>query len=277
MATPTQQAERLTRDKEHLHLQWKHDLEPLAQVAIGDTLVVETADNFALFREMNSEDDLVESMSLTQLNPLTGPIYVTGAQPGDTLVVEVVDVTVEDQGHMALIPNVGVLRNHTRTPHTKIWKIRMVTPSSTRTSSSRLTDRGHLRHHAGGRWHLRDSPRTARREPRRYEPHYRGLLLHAGLCPGAMVMVGDVHANQGDSEIAMGIEVDGTVTLRFVDMVRDEKFRTPGSKRPTLGLSSRCSDPGEGNRAICLYAAEFLADRLGISMEDATYPSMRGR
>ena len=35
-------------------------------------------------------------------------------------------------------------------------------------------------------------------------------------------MVGDVHANQGDSEIAMGIEIDGTVTIRFVDLVRDE-------------------------------------------------------
>ena len=120
----TQQVQRVTRDKDHLHLQLKHDLEPLVRVAIGDTLVVETANNFGLFREMNSEDDLVESMSLTQLNPLTGPIEVEGAEPGDTLVVEILDVTVEDQGHIALIPNVGVLRNHTKTPHTKIWKIR---------------------------------------------------------------------------------------------------------------------------------------------------------
>ena len=82
MATPTQQAQRVTRDKEHLHLQWQHDLEPLARVAIGDTLVVETADNFGLFREMNSKDDLVEAMSLTQLNPLTGPIYVEGRASG---------------------------------------------------------------------------------------------------------------------------------------------------------------------------------------------------
>ena len=69
MTAATQQVERVTRNKEHLQLQWRHDLAPLAQVAIGETLVVETADNFALFREMNSEDDLVDSMSLDPAEP----------------------------------------------------------------------------------------------------------------------------------------------------------------------------------------------------------------
>jgi len=269
----TQQVQRLTRDKEHLHLQWKHDLEPLARVAIGDTLVVETADNFGLFREMNSEDDLVESMSLTQLNPLTGPIEVEGAEPGDTLVVEILDVTVEDQGHIALIPNVGVLRNHTRTPHTKIWKIRdgqsilnediqfPIRPIVGTFGAMPAEDGVFAIHPGPHGGNLDDTNLTI--GAFYYMPVFR---------PGAMVMVGDVHANQGDSEIAMGIEVDGTVTLRFVDLVRGENI--PYARIETATHWVFPADAPTLEEAIersALYAAEFLVDRLGISIEDATY------
>jgi amidase len=269
----TQQAQRVTRDKEHLHLQLKHDLKPLARVAIGDTLVVETADNFGLFREMNSEDDLVESMSLTQLNPLTGPIEVEGAEPGDTLVVEIVDVTVEDHGHIALIPNVGVLRNHTKTPHTKIWKIRdgqsilnediqfPIRPIVGTFGTMPAEDGTYAIHPGPHGGNLDDTNLTI--GAYFYMPVFR---------PGAMVMVGDVHANQGDSEIAMGIEVDGTVTLRFVDLVRGESI--PYARIETADRWAFPADAPTLEEAIeqsALYAAEFLVDRLGISMEDATY------
>jgi amidase len=269
----TQQAQRVTRDKEHLHLQWMHDLEPLAWVAIGDTLVVETADNFGLFREVNSEDDLVESMSLTQLNPLTGPIEVEGAEPGDTLVVEIVDVTVEDQGHIALIPNVGVLRNHTKTPHTKIWKIRdgqailnedirfPIRPIVGTFGTMPAEDGTYAIHPGPHGGNLDDTNLTI--GAFYYMPVFR---------PGAMVMVGDVHANQGDSEIAMGIEVDGAVTLRFVDLVRGGHI--PYAQIETADRWVFPADAPTLEEAIersALYAAEFLVDRLGISMEDATY------
>jgi amidase len=273
VATTTQQVERVTRDKEHLHLQWKHDLEPLARVAMGDTLVVETADNFGLFREMNSEDDLVDAMSLTQLNPLTGPIYVEDARPGDTLVVEIVDVTVEDQGHIALIPNVGVLRNHTKTPHTKIWKIRdgqsilnqdiqfPIRPIVGTFGTMPAEDGTYAIHPGPHGGNLDDTNLTI------------GAFYHMPVfVPGALVMVGDVHANQGDSEIAMGIEIDGTVTLRFVDLVRDEQI--PYARIETADQWVFPADAPTLEEAVelsALYAAQFLCERLELSMEDATY------
>jgi amidase len=273
VATTTQQVQRVTRDKEHLHLQWKHDLEPLARVAMGDTLVVETADNFGLFREMNSEDDLVDAMSLTQLNPLTGPIYVEDARPGDTLVVEIVDVTVEDQGHIALIPNVGVLRNHTKTPHTKIWKIRdgqsilnqdiqfPIRPIVGTFGTMPAEDGTYAIHPGPHGGNLDDTNLTI------------GAFYHMPVfVPGALVMVGDVHANQGDSEIAMGIEIDGTVTLRFVDLVRGETI--PYARIETADQWVFPADAPTLEEAVelsALYAAQFLCERLELSMEDATY------
>jgi amidase len=269
----TTQIQRLTREKEHLQLQWKHDLQPRARVAVGDTIVVETADNFGLFREMESENDLVEAMALTQLNPLTGPIYVEGAQPGDTLVVEVVDVTVEERGHIALIPNVGVLRNHTRTPHTKIWEIRdgqailnediqfPVRPIVGTFGTMPAEDGTYAIYPGPHGGNLDDTNLTI------------GAFYYMPVfVPGALVMVGDVHANQGDSEIAMGIEIDGTVTLRFVDLVPGENI--PYARIETADQWVFPADAPTLEEAIeqsALYAAQFLTDRLDISMEDATY------
>ena len=103
---------RVTRDKEHLHLQLRHDAEPIVRVAVGDSLIVETEDNFALYQEMNSANDLVpEPPPLTELNPLTGPIAITGAEPGDTLIVEIVDIAVVGHGTFLFHLNGKALNN----------------------------------------------------------------------------------------------------------------------------------------------------------------------
>ena len=264
---------RLSRDKEHLRLQWKHDLEPRARVQIGETLVVETADNFALYREMDSDNDLVDSLPLTQLNPLTGPIAVAGAEPGDTLIVEIADITVADQGHIALIPNTGVLKNYTNPPHTKIWQIvdgesvfnddiRFPIRPILGTFGTMPADDGlaaiYPGPHAGN---LDDTNSTI------------GAYYHLPVfVPEAMVMVGDVHANQGDSEIAMGIEVDGEVTLRFVDLVKGENLpyaRIETAERWVFPADAQTLE--EAIQVSASYAARFLVDRLGISMEDAAH------
>lgn len=269
----TQTFTRLPRDKEYLQLRWKHDLEPRARVAIGDFILVETADNFALYREMNSDDDLVESLPLTQLNPLTGPIAVTGAEPGDTLIVEVVDITVASQGHIALIPGTGMLKNYTNPPHTKIWQIVdgesifnedirfPIRPILGTFGTMPAEDGLHAIYpgpHAGN---LDDTNSTI------------GAYYHLPVnVPEALVMVGDVHANQGDSEIAMGIEIDGEVTLRFVDLVKGENL--PYARLETADTWIFPADAKTLEEAIQVsasYAAKFLVDRLGISMEDAAY------
>lgn len=264
---------RVTRDKAHLHLQWKHDLEPRARVAIGDTLVVETAHNLALAREMQAEDDLVEALAVTELNPLTGPIWVEDAEPGDTLVVEIVDITVADQGHTALIPEVGALREHTTRPHTKIWKIRdgqsilnedirfPIRPVVGTLGTMPPQDGAYAIHPGPHGGNLDDTNLTI------------GALYHLPVfVPGALVMIGDVHANQGDSGIAMGIEIDGTVTLRFVALVRGQNL--PYARIETAEHWVFPADAPTLEDAIeqsAFYAAHFLVERLDISVEDAAY------
>ena len=88
----------------------------------------------------------------------------------------------------------------------------------------------------------------------------------------ALVMVGDLHANQGDSEVAMGIEVDGLVSLRFADLRRGESI--PYARIETRDRWIFPADAPTLEEAIVdsgVFAARFLVERLGITMEDAAY------
>lgn len=265
---------RVTRDREHLHLHLRHDLEPIVRVSPGDTVIVETEDNFALYREMTSDDDLVpEVPPLTQLNPLTGPIAVAGAEPGDTLIVEIVDIAVSGQGHIALIQGTGVLKDYVSPPHTKIWRI--VDGDAVFNDEIRFPIRPIL----GSIGTMPETDGVYAIYPGPYGGNLDDANATIGSCyhlpvyrPEAMLMVGDVHANQGDSEIAMGIEIDGEVTLRIVDVVKGEFL--PYARIETADTWDFPADAPTLEGAIQIsaaFAARFLVARLGISMEDAAH------
>ena len=82
---------------------------PVATVAVGETVVIETLDAFGN-KITSAKDDITKKIALPFVNPLTGPIYIEGADKGDTLVVTIHDIEVtRDYGVSALIPNFGGL------------------------------------------------------------------------------------------------------------------------------------------------------------------------
>ena len=82
---------------------------PIASVSVGQMVTIETMDAFR--NQINSEkDDITQLITLPFVNPLTGPIYIEGANKGDTLVVTIHDIEVtRNYGVSALIPDFGGL------------------------------------------------------------------------------------------------------------------------------------------------------------------------
>ena len=70
------------------HNRWHPDLEPVARVAPGDVVTLETRDGLdgLLTRESTHAD--CARLELGLGHPLTGPVHVEGAEPGDVLEVE---------------------------------------------------------------------------------------------------------------------------------------------------------------------------------------------
>ena len=88
------------------------DLEPALEVEPGETVVFETNDCFT--GQIRSEDDLVTEIDLERINGGTGPVAVKGAEPGDSLVAEILEVKPVDWGVATLIPGFGQLIDEVR-------------------------------------------------------------------------------------------------------------------------------------------------------------------
>jgi len=75
----------------------------------GDVVVFETVD--ALGGQVVDETTPLEAIDWSKVNPATGPLYVEGAKPGDTLVVEVEDIRVADRAVIVAVPGFGALHD----------------------------------------------------------------------------------------------------------------------------------------------------------------------
>lgn len=80
---------------------------PIATVKPGETVVLETMDAFG--NKLTSESqDLMKIVRFPYVNPVTGPIYVEGAEPGDTLTAKVEQIEITGgQGFSTIFPDFG--------------------------------------------------------------------------------------------------------------------------------------------------------------------------
>src|SRR6058998_2924420 len=97
------------------------DLEPVLEVDPGAVVTLETNDCFS--GQIQSEDDLVTEIDFTRVNSATGPIAVRGAEPGDSLVVELLQVRPVERGFATLIPGIGQLIDKVQAPLTQVFRV----------------------------------------------------------------------------------------------------------------------------------------------------------
>jgi acetamidase/formamidase len=100
-------------------------------VGLNELFVVETLDNY--FGEVRKESDLPipERFSflrhqIPRVNPLAGPIYVTGLHAGDLLVLEIDGIVPEPQGWTGITPSFGNLAGHAQYPELQVPLTRII-------------------------------------------------------------------------------------------------------------------------------------------------------
>src|SRR5947207_13950197 len=108
--------------REHVIWSFGPDLEPVLEIDPGETVGFETNDCFT--GQIRSEDDLVTEIDLSRINSATGPVAVRGAEPGDSLVAEILDVRPIEWGVATLIPGFGQLIDQVTSPVTRLFEVR---------------------------------------------------------------------------------------------------------------------------------------------------------
>src|SRR5438128_6685455 len=106
------------------HNRFQPDIPPLVTGDEGEEVVLATRDGVdGQLGPSTSEADMAQ-MEAGAIHPLTGPVFIKGAQPGDVLEVEFVDIVPQPHAFTAIVPGLGFLRDVFTTPFLVHWQIR---------------------------------------------------------------------------------------------------------------------------------------------------------
>jgi acetamidase/formamidase len=268
---------------DQVHFTWDAGNAPVLTVASGDTVVVHTRDVSDDQIGPDSTVDVIAGLDWDRVYPLAGPIAVQGAQAGDTLAIEVLDLHTQGWGWTAILPGLGLLSDDFPDPYLRIFDLT-----------------------AGDVTYLREDiaipiepfmgtmgvcPAGASAQPIMPPGNFggnmdtrqltRGTTLYLPIqVEGALFSCGDAHAAQGDGEVCVtGLESPMYGALRFT-LHKDRPIPAPQyltggplaprvADGPWYGTTGVGPDLFVGAQEAVRAMVDHLAAEHGLSPEDA--------
>lgn len=116
-------AKTLSQEPAKGHNRWHPDIPPVATIELGQVIGIETRDALDGQVRPNSTAADLSRINMTVVHPLTGPVFVKGAEPGDLLEVTLVEIEPQPFGFTVQVPGFGFLRDLFPEPHIVRWTI----------------------------------------------------------------------------------------------------------------------------------------------------------
>lgn len=112
-----------TFTSDQTHNRWSSTIEPVLTVQSGAVIEVNTEE--ASDKQLNPNSTLkdLENLSFDPIHPLTGPVFVENAEPGDVLKVTLHKVELGNWGWTAIVPGFGFLSDEFTDPHLKTFEL----------------------------------------------------------------------------------------------------------------------------------------------------------
>ena len=262
---------------------WDNEIEPALEVESGDAVELHARDasDEQIHRESDARD--IARIDFSHVNPISGPVFVKGARPGDVLAVELLELRPREWGWTAIIPGFGLLADEFTDPWLRISEL---DPDR---ATVRFSDRIALP--------LRPFPGTIGVAPAEAGPHpilpptrwggnldtrhlTAGTILYLPVgVEGALLSIGDTHAAQGDGEVCgTAIESAMDVVVR-VSIERNLVLHAPQYQIPPGADTGEpsghhvCTGVGpdllEAARDATRAMIAHLGDRHGLDREEA--------
>ncbi|MDR0809256.1 MAG: acetamidase/formamidase family protein [Gemmobacter sp.] len=272
------------------HFGWDNSITPAERVEPGSTILFLCKDSSGGQLGPSSKLADVATLDFGRVNPVSGPIHVEGAEPGDALKVTIESFTPQAQngrgwGWSANIPGFGLLADQFTDPALIIWDFDPTTLEPALWSSQARIP---LKPFAGT---IGCAPAEAGLHsvvpPRRVGGNLDIRDLAAGTTlylpievAGGLFSVGDTHAAQGDGEVcgtAIESPMDVVLTLDLVKgaNLKTPRFTTPGPVTRHLDSKGYEATTGigpdlmSGARDAVAGMVDLLCATRGISAVDA--------
>jgi len=270
-------------DASKVHYAWDNSLSPLLTIDPGDTVVFDTRDAADYYYSRNSTHADVLARGPFRGHPLTGPVQIRGARPGDVLLIDVLEVRPGlEFGWTAVRPGRGLLPvEDFPKPYLQIWDLTNGTHAR--------SDRGiavPIEAFPGVMGVALDLPgEHSTMPPRKNGGNMDIKQLSAGsqlhlpvFVDGALFSVGDGHGAQGDGEVCVtAVEMAARVTLRFGleqgRALKEPQFRTPdtptGARGPCFVTTAHGPDLHASAQQAIRYMIDHLVATRGLQREEA--------
>jgi len=276
---------RLSDADENVHSAWDASLDPALTIDSGEVVRFECRDAVDGQIDVETTAEAIPDVSFDPVHPITGPVAIEGAEPGDVLEVELLEFQHKGWGYNLFFPgdmDLGLLPDEFDDPDLHVWDLE-----------------GDVGHFVEGIEVPLDPfpgvigvcPEDAdgldTLPPRAVGGNIDVKHLTAGSTlylpveeAGALFSTGDCHAAQGDGEVCVtGVEAPMFVTARFDvrhDMDIDQpQFRTNGPFSPTgvdepmYGTTGIDGDLMEATKKATRHMISHLHDERGLTRAEA--------
>jgi len=258
------------------HSVWNRGLPPRLRIDPGDTVHMECLDSSGA--QVHARMKLAEYLSIdrARIHALTGPIFVNGAEPGDVLQIDVLEIAHKGWGWTSIVEGLGFLKQRFSAPYLFIWEL---DGDSSKSLAPAIVP---LRPFCGVMGVARaENGEFRTRPPGNFGGNMDVRELCAGatlylpvLNSGALFSAGDAHAAQGDGEVCInGIECPVDATLRFHlhkqrslpgPLIESSAQRKQDNETGWIVVESD-KDPTVAAQAATSRMIDLLADRWGFS------------
>ena len=110
-------------DGSKIHSKFSSKIEPILRAPSGSVIRAQTREATDGQFTPQSTVEALATLDLNRVHPLTGPVYIEGAKPGDTLAVTILDIELSDWGWAAIVPGLGLLSDEFNQPYLKHFRL----------------------------------------------------------------------------------------------------------------------------------------------------------
>lgn len=243
---------------------------PKLTVESGETVEIETYDCFE--NQIQSNETQLDAINWDKINPATGPIFIKGAEKGDTLKVTIEKLEIGEQGVIATGEGLGMLGDELSGMTVKVVDIKenhlvfneqLNLPLNPMIGVIGVAPEGEA---------------ISCGTPDRHGGNMDTKLIKEGatlyfpvFTEGALFALGDFHAAMGDGEVGgSGVEVPGKARVKL-EVIKNNQIEHPviENDEGLAFLVSHETLDGAVTEAT-KQAVHFLAERSNLSLEDAT-------
>lgn len=263
-----------TLTKDQTHNKFSNTIEPILTVPSGAVIEAYTEDaSDEQFTLASTADDL-DKFDFEPVHPLTGPVYVEGAQPGDALKVTLHKIELGNWGWNAILPNFGFLTGQVDAKYLKVYELGAEKAFIQFSNDIRVP----LNPFPGVMGVAPDTSALLNTIPPRAnggnmdDPNMtEGTVLYFPVfVEGGLFSIGDGHATQGLGEVC-GTAIECPLRVVYeIELVKGKKIREPQYETDeyyaTTGFAPTVD---EAAKKATFYMIEYLQQEYGIPEEEA--------